>query len=161
MDTLTSDSFMMGRLQRKQLVSDPGKHHGTWVKHVPWFMSGSLTGGGGKNVPGIPGACTTRNFTYLARGPYAFWKIHAYYSIWRRHKNMSLCNGSRVYTNYERIASWDGCHFQTGGGEGAESLRHILPPTAVAGVHTSTIITASQFWAGTISIGLFTRETGK
>ena len=25
--------------------------------------------GGGENVPGIPGACATRNFTYLVRGP--------------------------------------------------------------------------------------------
>ena len=31
-------------------------------------MSGSLSRGGGENVPGIPGACATRNFTYLARG---------------------------------------------------------------------------------------------
>ena len=36
------------------------------VTHVPWFMSGSLTRDGGENVPG---ACTTRNFTYLSRGP--------------------------------------------------------------------------------------------
>ena len=53
------------RLQRKPLVSDPGMHHGTCVTHVPWCMSGSLTRGGGEN---IPGACTTRNFTYLVRG---------------------------------------------------------------------------------------------
>ena len=46
-----------------------GMHHGTCVTHVPWCMSGSLTNGGGENVPGIPGACATRNFTYLARGP--------------------------------------------------------------------------------------------
>ena len=45
------------RLQRKSLVSDPGMHHGTCVTHVPWCMSGSLTRGGGENVPGIPGAC--------------------------------------------------------------------------------------------------------
>ena len=32
-------------------------HHGTCVKHVPWCMSGLLTRGGGKNVPGIPDAC--------------------------------------------------------------------------------------------------------
>ena len=32
-------------------------------------MLGSLTLSGRQNVPGIPGACTTRNFTYLARGP--------------------------------------------------------------------------------------------
>ena len=54
--------------QRKLLVSDPGMHHGTCVTHVPWCMSGSLTRGGGENVPGIPGACATRNFAYLARG---------------------------------------------------------------------------------------------
>ena len=33
-------------------------------------MSGSLTRGGGENFPDIPGACTTRNFMYLARGPW-------------------------------------------------------------------------------------------
>ena len=59
--------------RRKPLVSDPGMHHGTCVAHVPWCMLGSLTGGGGENVPGIPGACATRNFTYLARGPYLIW----------------------------------------------------------------------------------------
>ena len=58
------------RIQRKSLVSDPGMHHGTCVTHVPWCMSGSLTRGVGENVPGIPGACATRNFTYLARGPW-------------------------------------------------------------------------------------------
>ena len=30
-------------------------------------MPGSLTRGGGENVPGIPGACATRKFTYRAR----------------------------------------------------------------------------------------------
>ena len=56
-------------IQWEPLVSDPGMHHGTCVTHVPWCMSGSLTRGGGENVPGIPGACSTRNFTYLVRGP--------------------------------------------------------------------------------------------
>ena len=59
------------RLQKKRLVSDPGMHYGTCVTHVPWCMSGSLTSGGGENVPGIPGACTTPSFTYLIRGPWA------------------------------------------------------------------------------------------
>ena len=31
-------------------------------------MSGSLTRDGGGNVPSIPGACATHNFTYLVRG---------------------------------------------------------------------------------------------
>ena len=54
---------------KKPLVSDPGMLHGTCVTHVPWCMSGSLAPRGGENVPSIPGACATRNFTYLARGP--------------------------------------------------------------------------------------------
>ena len=62
--------FTRHLLQRKPLVSDPGRHHGTSVTHVPWCMSGSLTRGAEENVPGIPGACLTRNFTYLARGPW-------------------------------------------------------------------------------------------
>ena len=56
-------------------VSDPGMHHGTCETHVPWCMPGSLPAvcfvvGDGENLPGIPGACATRNFTYLAGGPY-------------------------------------------------------------------------------------------
>ena len=56
-------------------LSDPGIHHGRCVTHVPWCMSGLQTSrvsyevGGGENVPGIPGACATHNFTYLVRGP--------------------------------------------------------------------------------------------
>ena len=62
--------FPRHQLQRKPRVSDPDMHHGTCVTHVPWCMSGSLTRGGGENVLGIPGACATRSFTYLARGPW-------------------------------------------------------------------------------------------
>ena len=56
-------------LQRKPLVSNPGMHQGKCDTHVPWCMSGLLTRGGMENVPGIPGACTTRIITYLTRGP--------------------------------------------------------------------------------------------
>ena len=62
------------RLQRKSLVSDPGMHHGTRVAHVPLYMSGSLIHGGVENVPGIPGACATRNFTFLKIG--LWWGRH-------------------------------------------------------------------------------------
>ena len=64
-----NERFPRHRLNKKSLVSDPGMHHGTCVTHVSWFMSGSLGCGGGKNVPGIPGACATRSFAYLVRGP--------------------------------------------------------------------------------------------
>ena len=42
-------------------------HHGMCATHVSWFISGSLTRDGRENVPGIPGACTARDLTYLAR----------------------------------------------------------------------------------------------
>ena len=45
-------------------------HHGTCVTHMPWCMSGSPTRGGEENVPGIPGTCTTRKFTYLTKDPW-------------------------------------------------------------------------------------------
>ena len=64
------ERFPRHRVQRKRLVSYPGMHRGTCVTHVPWCMSGSLIHGGGENVPGIPSAYATRNFTYLARGPW-------------------------------------------------------------------------------------------
>ena len=66
---------MPGTFSPPPLVSDPDMHHGTCVTHVPWCMPGSVTSGflwsrwlG--NVPGIPGACATRNFTHLVRGPW-------------------------------------------------------------------------------------------
>ena len=59
------ERFPGHRLQSKPLVSDPGMHHGTCVTHVPWCMSGSLTRGGGENLPGNPIACANRNFTNL------------------------------------------------------------------------------------------------
>ena len=63
------ENFPRQQLQRIPLVSDPGMHHGTCVTHVLWCISGSLTRGGGENVPVIPGTCATRNFAYLTRGP--------------------------------------------------------------------------------------------
>ena len=58
------ERFPHHRLQMKPLVSDPG------VTHLPWWMPGSQTRVSEENVPGLPGACATHNFTYLARGPW-------------------------------------------------------------------------------------------
>ena len=57
---------------RVPLVIGTGMHHGTCVTHVPWCMSGTLTRGGGETVPGVPGACTTLNFTLLVGGPCSY-----------------------------------------------------------------------------------------
>ena len=56
-------------------LSDLDMHHGTCMTHVPWCMPGSLTSGilwsrWRGNVPGIPSACATHDFTYLVRDPY-------------------------------------------------------------------------------------------
>ena len=78
-------------------VSDPDMHHGTCVTHVPWWMPGSLTSGflcGGENVPGIPGACTIHNFTYLARGPCSRnWRFS---DRWKADLNM----GTHIYVHF-------------------------------------------------------------
>ena len=65
---------MPGMFTPPRRFSDPDMHHGTCVTHVSWYMPGSLTSGflwnrWRENVPGIPGACATRNFTYLVKGP--------------------------------------------------------------------------------------------
>ena len=70
-------------LQMKPLLSDPGMHHGTCVSYVPWCMSGSLTRGGGGNVPGTPSACATCNFTYLVTDPCIYVQCHDVMS-WKR-----------------------------------------------------------------------------
>ena len=76
------ERFPRQRLQRKPLASDPGMHHGTCVTHVPWCMSGSSNRSGGENVPGIPGACATRNFRYLVRGPWTLTDYCWLLSVW-------------------------------------------------------------------------------
>ena len=63
------ERFPRHRLQRKPLVNDPGMQHGTCVTHVSWCMLRSLTRSDRESIPGIPGACATRNVTYLTRGP--------------------------------------------------------------------------------------------
>ena len=93
------ERFPRHRLQRKPLVSDPGGHHGTCVTHVPWCMPESLTRSGGENVPGIPGACATRNFTYLVRGPWGVSDISSANAFkllnstnWTKGHLHSICN---------------------------------------------------------------------
>ena len=83
--------FPRHRLQSQPQVSDPGMCHGTCVTHVPCCMSGSLTHGGGENVPG---ACASRNFTYLVRGP---WSVHMLTSATNATGNMwKKCNLTRL-----------------------------------------------------------------
>ena len=81
------------------LVSDPDMHQGTCVTHAPWCMSGSLTSGflwspgDGENVPGIPGACATGNFTYLVRGPWWHHQMETIYIL------LTLCASNPLDTS--------------------------------------------------------------
>ena len=103
------------RLQRKALFSDPGIHHGMCVTHVPWCMSGSLNRGGKENVLGIPGTCTTYNFTYLVSGPWRWgnmsevtpkymanidWGIKLWMGVycWHQLSSVLSCPTARLYT---------------------------------------------------------------
>ena len=64
------ERFFRHHLQRKPRVSDPGMHHHTCVTARAVMHFGIAYPGGGENVPGIPGRYATRNFIYLARGPW-------------------------------------------------------------------------------------------
>ena len=98
-------SFSPPTIQMKPLDSDRGMHHGTCVTHVPWCMSGSLTRDGGVNVPGIPGACTTRNCTYLARGPYSSWLLQLF-AYWLRDVFQSNCTLNFTLGSIFLIIQW-------------------------------------------------------
>ena len=89
--------FLRHRLKKRLLVSDPGMRHGTCVTHVPWCMSGSLTRGGGEDVPGILSACTTSNFTYLARGP---WLHHCTDQAFLEHFDFSIPQNLTLLRNF-------------------------------------------------------------
>ena len=99
-------TFPRHRLQRKPLVSDPGMHHGTCVTHVPWCMSGSLTRNGGENVPGIPGACATRNFAYLVRGPWLQKRMQP--TRRRGHIHLLLSHRRRQNLLVLKTTAWNG-----------------------------------------------------
>ena len=97
------ERFPRHRLQRKPRVSDPDMHHGTCLTHVPWCMSGSLTRDGGENIPGIPGACATCNFRYLARGPL----VDATWESWRlKNKNKNKNTTAPHYWLFVRWIRW-------------------------------------------------------
>ena len=53
---------ILGTFSSPLRVSDPDRQ-----------LAVSFEVGGGENVPDIPGACATRNFTYLVRGPWNGW----------------------------------------------------------------------------------------
>ena len=97
--------------QMKPLISDPGMHPGTCVTHVPRCMSGSLISGGGENVPGIPGASATRNFTYLARGLLCNRTIVSNV-IWKKKKNKSPSFHTTCKNRWAHDWSHDySCHY--------------------------------------------------
>ena len=82
-------------------ASYPDMHHGTCVTHVPWCMPGSLTSGFPlesavrENVPGIPGACATRNVTYLVKCPLSVVEYHN-----RSYTCRHLCVCDTLASNY-------------------------------------------------------------
>ena len=85
-----SGTFFRHRLQNKPRVSYSCKNHHTCVTHVSWCMSGSLTHGGGESVPSIPGACATRNFTYLIRSPWKHFPHHRPFMVSLRWPSASV-----------------------------------------------------------------------
>ena len=70
--------FPCHRLQRKLLVSDPAcmTSRASRTYRDACRDRKAAVGGGGGNVPGFPGVCATRNFTYLVWDPCRSKKIY-------------------------------------------------------------------------------------
>ena len=86
------ECFLPQRYQRKPLGNDPGMHHGTCVtsrtcRDACWDHLPAVTG---KTFPAFH--MRTRNFTYLARGPWH--KRHGKVSVRQTWKLGSIDNGN-------------------------------------------------------------------
>ena len=72
-------SGMPGTFSPPPWVSVPDMHHSMCMMHLLWCKPGSLISGFlwlvgcGENIPRFPGACPTRTYTYLVRGPCLGW----------------------------------------------------------------------------------------
>ena len=108
------ERFPRHQLKWKPPVNDPDMHHGTWATYVPWCMSGWLTRIGVENAPGIPGACATRNFTYLSRYPCFIWTNLLFHApitmvVYRQFKTAQW----RILPAYSWLAAVPGVWYHT------------------------------------------------
>ena len=85
--SLLPDTYNCGLRMRRECrqpqVSDLDMHHARasrTCRDACWdgWLAVSFEVGGEENVPGIPGACATRNCTYLVRGP---WQALVQYDV--------------------------------------------------------------------------------
>ena len=150
------------------LTSDPG------VTHVSWCMSGLLTRGDGKNVPGIPGTCTTLNFSYLGRGPFLkHWlpnEFHVYTRlvspprpfVWPHYVNKTILPQEPItccpvkqtacghWLNHIATYSAPSCHWsrtQNSSLPVAWSQDFLLVPNAITSAIVVSIRTVSRHWS--------------
>ena len=111
------ECFLRHRLERKPLVSDPGMHHCTCETHI-----GNANPRWWENLPGIPGAYATRNFAFLARGPWSH--------IWGHFENVTP-NEFELFQDFEQIVlvcfrSTTCCLIVTPNGMGLKLKRQII-----------------------------------
>ena len=105
--------FPRHRLPRIPIVSDPDMHHGMCVTHVPWFISGSLTRGGGETFPAFPAharpaiLCIWQEAHGTSRYG-ADLTISAYFGFSTRTVNMMEPNHSLPLANltHDNMACW-------------------------------------------------------
>ena len=93
---------------RERFLRPRGQAIPTWITARAWrtcrdacrgcYLAVSVEVGGGQNVPGIPGACATRNITYLARGP------------WQPMGTITIASGWFMYRS--RLNRWTAVNFE-------------------------------------------------
>ena len=103
------ERFPRHRLQSKPYLAIPACILARASRHVPWCMSGSLTRGGGETVPGIPGACASRSFTYMARGP-LWWKMCPWNeSLCQKIRSVKIYNDTGIHSSSFHILTFSLC----------------------------------------------------
>ena len=95
------ERFRRHQLWTIRLFCYADMHHGPCVTHVSWCLSGSLTRGGGENVPVIPSASATRNLPIWQKA-HADWNKQGHVLVQRPDAVTSLLV-NRPLTRYVKL----------------------------------------------------------
>ena len=101
------------------------------------WLAVSFEIGGGENVPGIPGACATRNFTY-ARGPWHYWLIW-HYLIRVKYNKVTPCACFFNNTDHSEIITYL-ANYQQQAVNTKHSHFHTMPTSNCQSLNLTTTI---------------------
>ena len=89
----------------KEIASSRSRHASRHMRRAcALCISESLTRGGGENVPGIPGACATRNFRCLVRGSCCWIYVRKHENAYLHFQSFLNSKLTPIFQNIRRIS---------------------------------------------------------